>query len=46
LLFDTPVPAVLEGFELEEKDKKLMAQVWPEGTAAAAKVRLTFVNFF
>ena len=37
-LFDTPVPDAVEGFEMEDTDKRKMEDVWPAGTEAAKDV--------
>lgn|ERR1700722_4923718 len=37
-LFDFSVPDAIDGFELREEDRKLMAEIWPAGTDVAIKV--------
>jgi len=45
-LFDTPIPDKVEGFTLEDADKRKMEEIWPAGTQAAKDVGiLIFFNF-
>jgi hypothetical protein len=37
-LFDTPIPDEVEGFALEDTDKRQMEEIWPAGTQAAKDV--------
>ena len=37
-LFGTPILEELDGFELENDDKRKMHEVWPEGEEVAVKV--------
>ncbi|KDR83626.1 hypothetical protein GALMADRAFT_235921 [Galerina marginata CBS 339.88] len=43
-LFDSRVPPFIEGFELEEKDRAKMKEIWPEGEDAAAQVLARFLT--
>ena len=38
-LFDSQVPDFVEGFRLEDEDRKRMEECWPAGEEAAADVR-------
>ena len=38
ILFDAPVPNMIEGFELDDEDRTIMEKVWPEGEDVAAEV--------
>jgi deoxyribodipyrimidine photo-lyase len=40
-LFDTPVPASVPGFELDDVDRKKMQEVWPASESVAEKVLVT-----
>lgn len=42
-LFDTPVPAQLEGFELEPDDAEVMRTCWREGEDVAHEMLLRFL---
>jgi len=45
-LFDTPIPDKVEGFVLEDTDRRHMEEIWPAGTQAAKDVGiLAFCNF-
>lgn len=43
-LFDTEIPSSIEGFELDEDDKRKMSQVWPEGEDKAREILLRFLS--
>ncbi|KAG6854838.1 hypothetical protein C0991_012028 [Blastosporella zonata] len=43
-LFETPVPNIVEGYELKESDRKKMLQVFPEGEDAAAEILKRFLT--
>jgi deoxyribodipyrimidine photo-lyase len=45
-LFNTPIPDKVEGFTLEDTDKRKMEEIWPAGTQAAQDVGISvFFNF-
>ncbi|KAG6911209.1 hypothetical protein DXG01_003076 [Tephrocybe rancida] len=43
-LFETPVPAAVEGYELKADDSKTMREVFPEGEEAASQVLQRFLT--
>jgi deoxyribodipyrimidine photo-lyase len=43
-LFDTPVPASIPGFELDDDDRKKIQEVWPAGENVAEKVMSRFMQ--
>ncbi|KAF8812552.1 hypothetical protein BYT27DRAFT_7087205 [Phlegmacium glaucopus] len=43
-LFDSLVPSMIEGFELDGADRALMAKVWPEGEDVAAEILQRFLT--
>ncbi|KAG6833879.1 hypothetical protein H0H87_007890 [Tephrocybe sp. NHM501043] len=43
-LFQTPIPDVVEGFELQEADSKKMREVFPEGEDAALEILQRFLT--
>ncbi|KAF9076794.1 DNA photolyase, FAD-binding/Cryptochrome [Rhodocollybia butyracea] len=43
-LFDTEVPEYVPGFELDQDDKKIMANVWPAGEEIAHKIIDRFLH--
>ncbi|KII95059.1 hypothetical protein PLICRDRAFT_48029 [Plicaturopsis crispa FD-325 SS-3] len=43
-LFDTPVPASVEGFELDEDEKNRMREIWPAGEETAKQLLDRFIH--
>ncbi|GLB33926.1 putative DNA photolyase [Lyophyllum shimeji] len=43
-LFDTPVPDVVDGFELQEDDRKRMCEFWPAGEDVASEILQRFLT--